>query len=77
MENEEGRRFAESLVKHITGRDRIKARRMREDFWEFDPTHTVFLGTNHRPEVRGIDHAIWRRLDSDTVRRHYPPRRAG
>jgi putative DNA primase/helicase len=62
MENEEGRRLAESLVKHITGRDRIKARRMREDFWEFDPTHTVFLGTNHRPEVRGTDHAIWRRL---------------
>jgi putative DNA primase/helicase len=62
MENEEGRRLAESLVKHITGGDRIKARRMREDFWEFDPTHTVFLGTNHRPEVRGTDHAIWRRL---------------
>jgi len=62
MENEEGRRLAESLVKHITGRDRLKARRMREDFWEFDPTHTVFLGTNHRPEVRGTDHAIWRRL---------------
>jgi hypothetical protein len=62
MENEEGRRLAESLVKHITGRDRIKARRMREDFWEFDPTHTVFLGTNHRPEVRGTDPAIWRRL---------------
>jgi P4 family phage/plasmid primase-like protien len=62
MENEEGRRLAESLVKHITGRDRLKARRMREDFWEFEPTHTVFLGTNHRPEVRGTDHAIWRRL---------------
>jgi putative DNA primase/helicase len=35
---------------------------MREDFWQFDPTHTVFLATNHRPEVRGTDHAIWRRL---------------
>jgi len=62
MENEEGRRLAESLVKQLTGRDKIKARRMREDFWQFDPTHTVFLGTNHRPEVRGTDHAIWRRL---------------
>jgi putative DNA primase/helicase len=29
---------------------------------KFAPTHTVFLGTNHRPEVRGTDHAIWRRL---------------
>jgi phage/plasmid-associated DNA primase len=35
---------------------------MREDFWQFDPTHTVFLATNHRPEVKGTDHAIWRRL---------------
>jgi P4 family phage/plasmid primase-like protien len=62
VEVEEGRRLAESLVKQLTGRDPIKARRMREDFWQFDPTHTVFLATNHRPEVRGTDHAIWRRI---------------
>jgi putative DNA primase/helicase len=61
-ETEEGRRLAESLVKQLTGRDPIKARRMREDFWQFDPTHTVFLATNHRPEVRGTDLAIWRRI---------------
>jgi P4 family phage/plasmid primase-like protien len=62
VETDEGRRLAESLVKQLTGRDRIRARRMREDFWEFSPTHTVFLATNHRPEVRGTDHAIWRRI---------------
>src|SRR5215211_653604 len=62
VEVDEGRRLAESLVKQLTGRDPIKARRMREDFWQFDPTHTVFLATNHRPEVRGTDHAIWRRI---------------
>ncbi len=62
VEVDEGRRLAESLVKQLTGRDPIKARRMREDFWQFYPTHTVFLATNHRPEVRGTDHAIWRRL---------------
>jgi len=62
VETDEGRRFAEGLVKQLTGRDPIKARRMREDFWQFDPTHTIFLATNHKPEVRGTDHAIWRRL---------------
>jgi P4 family phage/plasmid primase-like protien len=62
MESEEGRSLNEGLVKQLTGRDRVKARRMREDFWEFDPTHSVFLGTNHKPEIRGTDHAIWRRL---------------
>ncbi len=62
VEIDEDRRLAEGLVKQLTGRDPIKARRMREDFWQFDPTHTVFLATNHKPEVRGTDHAIWRRI---------------
>jgi putative DNA primase/helicase len=61
-ETDDGRRMAEALVKQLTGRERIRARGMREDFWEFDPTHTVFLATNHRPEIRGTDHAIWRRI---------------
>lgn len=62
IEVEDGRRFAESLVKQLTGGDRVRARRMRQDFWEFEPTHTVFLATNHKPEVRGTDNAIWRRI---------------
>ncbi len=62
QETEDGRRLAEGLVKQLTGGDRIKARYMRQDFWEFDPTHKVWLATNHKPEVRGTDHAIWRRI---------------
>jgi putative DNA primase/helicase len=62
IEVEDGRRLAESLVKQLTGGDRVKARRMREDFWEFEPTHTVFMAVNHKPIVRGTDTAIWRRI---------------
>lgn len=62
VETEDGRRMAESLVKEITGGDRIRARRMREDFWEFTPTHHVWLAGNHKPTVRGNDHGIWRRI---------------
>jgi putative DNA primase/helicase len=62
METEEGRQLAESLVKELTGGDRIRARRMREDFWEFAPTHKVILCTNHKPRIKGTDHAIWRRI---------------
>jgi phage/plasmid-associated DNA primase len=62
IEVEDGRRLAESLVKQLTGGDRVKARRMRQDFWEFESTHTVFMAVNHKPEVRGVDNAIWRRL---------------
>ena len=59
---EDGRRLAESLAKQLTGGDRVKARRMREDFWEFEPTHKIFLAANHKPIVRGTDHGIWRRV---------------
>jgi P4 family phage/plasmid primase-like protien len=62
IEVEDGRKLAESLVKQLTGGDRIKARRMRQDFWEFEPTHTVFMACNHKPIVRGTDTAIWRRI---------------
>ncbi len=62
IEVEDGRRLAEALVKSLTGGDKVRARRMRQDFWQFDPTHTAFLCTNHKPEIRGTDHAIWRRI---------------
>jgi P4 family phage/plasmid primase-like protien len=62
IEVEDGRRLAESLVKQLTGGDKVRARRMRQDFWEFDPTHKVFMAVNHKPEVRGTDIAIWRRI---------------
>src|SRR5919112_6528750 len=62
IEVEDGRRLAESLVKQLTGGDKVRARRMRQDFWEFDPTHKVFMAVNHKPEVRGTKTAIWRRI---------------
>jgi putative DNA primase/helicase len=62
IETEEGRRMAEALVKELTGGDRVRARRMREDFWEFAPTHHVWLASNHKPAISGTDHGIWRRI---------------
>lgn len=62
VEVEDGRRLAESLVKELTGGDRVRARRMREDFWEFPATHKIWLAANHKPTVRGIDLGIWRRI---------------
>lgn len=62
QETNHGARLAEATVKLLTGGDIISARRMREDFWTYPPTHKVVLVTNHRPRIVGNDHAIWRRL---------------
>lgn len=61
-ESERDRRLAEATMKRLTGGDTIRARRMRQDFVEFQPTHTAVLTTNHLPRVSGDDPAIWRRL---------------
>jgi len=62
VETGEGRNLAESLVKHMTGGEKITARRMHQDFFTFAPTHKLWVATNHRPVIRGTDHGIWRRL---------------
>jgi P4 family phage/plasmid primase-like protien len=61
-ETEEGRRLAESLVKDLTGQDTISARFMWAEWFDFKPTHALHLSTNHKPEIRGTDAAIWRRI---------------
>jgi putative DNA primase/helicase len=61
-ETEEGRRLAESLIKDLTGQDTITARFMRAEWFDFQPTHKLSLSTNHKPEIRGTDAAIWRRI---------------
>jgi phage/plasmid-associated DNA primase len=46
----------------LTGQDTISARFMRAEWFDFKPTHTLHLSTNHKPEIRGTDAAIWRRI---------------
>jgi P4 family phage/plasmid primase-like protien len=61
-EVEKGKPFAEVLIKQLTGSDRIRARKMRQDFYEFDPTHKLIIAANHRPIIKGNDEGIWRRV---------------
>ena len=61
-EIESGQAFDEAFVKDLTGGDVLSARRMREDFWSFTPTHKLFIAGNHKPTVRGDDEGIWRRM---------------
>ena len=61
-ETEEGRRWAESRVKQLTGGDIISARFMRQDFFEFLPAFKLFIAGNHKPSLRSVDEAIRRRF---------------
>lgn len=58
----EGKRLAEELVKQMTGGDRMKGRFMRCNNIEFNPEFKIWLSANHKPTIRGTDHAIWRRI---------------
>jgi P4 family phage/plasmid primase-like protien len=60
-ESDRGVRLAESLIKEMTGGDRMVARFLHHEFFEFMPTFKPWLATNHKPTIRG-DPAIWSRL---------------
>ena len=62
VETEEGRRWAESKIKALTGGDKIAARFMRQDFFEFTPQFKLLIAGNHKPGLRSVDEAIRRRF---------------
>ena len=61
-ETEEGRRWAESKIKMLTGGDRTAARFMRQDFFEFTPQFKLWIVGNHKPGLRSVNEAIRRRF---------------
>jgi P4 family phage/plasmid primase-like protien len=62
IETEDGARWAESRIKSLTGGDKIAARFMRCDFFEFRPEFKLAIAGNHKPSLRSVDEAIRRRL---------------
>jgi putative DNA primase/helicase len=62
QETREGAKLAEALVKWLTGGDKIAARHLFERRFEFQPTHKIWLATNHKPEITGDDVGIWSRI---------------
>jgi len=62
-ETEDGRRWAESKLKSLTGGDKIAARFMRQDFFEFTPQFKLVVSGNHRPGLRSVDEAMRRRMN--------------
>ena len=61
-EPNDGNRFDEGLIKQLTGGDRVTARFLYEDEFEFTPQFKLWMATNHKPFIRGTDDGIWRRM---------------
>jgi putative DNA primase/helicase len=61
-ESENNKALAESLIKQLTGGDKIVARFLHQEFFEFTPKFKILFATNHKPRIKGNDHAIWRRI---------------
>jgi len=62
MEAEYGGKLAEAVIKRLTGDDVISARFLYGEFFDFIPTFKIFMATNHKPKIGGMDNAIWRRI---------------
>jgi putative DNA primase/helicase len=61
QEIDEKHRLNEAQVKDLTGNDRLTARGLYEDYFEFNPTHKIWMYGNHKPVIVGTDDAIWKR----------------
>jgi putative DNA primase/helicase len=61
-ETEKGHAWAEAKIKALTGGDRIAARFMRQDFFEFTPQFKLIVVGNHKPTLSNVDDAIKRRF---------------
>jgi putative DNA primase/helicase len=61
-ETARGAGLNEAVMKRLVGGDPIRARRMRQDNVEFEPSHTLVMMTNHLPRVSGDDGGVWRRI---------------
>ncbi|MEO5331339.1 MAG: phage/plasmid primase, P4 family [Magnetococcus sp. YQC-5] len=52
----------ESKVKDLTGGDTITARFLYGEFFDFLPSHKLWIFGNHKPDIKGTDLGIWRRI---------------
>jgi putative DNA primase/helicase len=62
-EVDRGQQFREGLIKALTGGEPILTRANFKDFFEFRPDFKLVLSGNHKPEISGVDHGIWRRMN--------------
>jgi putative DNA primase/helicase len=61
-EPDQSRSWNESMIKQITGGEKIRARFMRQNSFEYTPLFKLLVSANHKPSLRSTDKAIRRRF---------------
>jgi putative DNA primase/helicase len=56
------KKLNESLIKQLTGGDQVTARFLYQENFEFKPEFKLVIAANHKPEIKGVDNGIWRRI---------------
>jgi len=75
QETDEGSRWNEARLKRLTGQDRITARLMRQNDFEYTPQMKIFIIGNHKPSLSSLDDAIRRRFQLIQFTERVPPER--
>jgi P4 family phage/plasmid primase-like protien len=61
-ETRQGKALNVERVKALTGSKRVKARRMKKDFFEFDAQFKLWIAGNGQPTVRDPSDGVWNRM---------------